>query len=81
MKIQYAKTFGKDLGTIAHNPRIKKKLLDLIEELKTGDSLDQLRGLKKIEGYESYFRVRIGDYLLGVKGFRRYCRIDSLPAS
>ena len=67
MKIQYAKTFGKDLGTIAHNPRIKKKLLDLIEELKTGDSLDQLRGVKKIEGYETYYRVRIGDYRLGVK--------------
>ena len=67
MKILYAKTFGKDLGTIAHNPVIKKKLLELIGKLKTTDSLDQLRGVKKIEGYESYYRVRIGDYRPGVK--------------
>ena len=67
MKILYAKTFGKDLETIARNPGIKKKLSELIEKLKASDSLDQLRGVKKIEGYESYYRVRIGDYRLGVK--------------
>ena len=67
MRILYAKTFGKDLGTITHNPGMKKRLLEFIKKLKTSDSLGELHGIKKIEGYAGYYRVRIGDYRLGIK--------------
>jgi mRNA interferase RelE/StbE len=67
VKVLYAKSFSKDVGTLTHNPRIKKKLLDLLEQLKTIDSLDELQGVKKIEGYAGYYRLRIGDYRLGLK--------------
>jgi mRNA interferase RelE/StbE len=67
VEILYSKAFGKDLESIAHNPGMKKRLLKLIEKLKTTGSPDELHGLKKIEGYESYYRLRIGDYRLGIK--------------
>ena len=67
MKILYSKAFGKDLETIRRNPEMKKRLLVLIEKLKTTKSLDEIQGLKKIEGYTSYYRLRIGDYRLGTK--------------
>jgi mRNA interferase RelE/StbE len=67
VEILYSKTFGKDLESIAHNPGIKKRLLKLIETWKTMGSLDELHGLKKIEGYTSYYRLRLGDYRLGIK--------------
>lgn len=67
MNILYAKAFGKDLETISHNPGVKKRLLEFIDKLKTTESLNELHGVKKIEGYESYYRLRIGNYRLGVK--------------
>jgi mRNA interferase RelE/StbE len=67
VKLLYAKTFEKDLRTIAGNPGIKKRLLEFIKRLKMSDSLDELHGIRKIEGYASYYRVRIGDHRLGVK--------------
>ena len=65
MKVLYAKTFSRDIGIF--KPGIKKKLLELLERLKTIDSLNELQGVKKIEGYASYYRLRIGDYRLGFK--------------
>ena len=35
--------------------------------LKTIDTLDELKHIKKIEGYDCYYRLRIGDYRLGLK--------------
>jgi len=67
VKILYSKAFGKDLETITHNPAIKKRLLELIEKLNACGSFDELHDVKKIEGYKGYYRMRIGDYRLGIK--------------
>lgn len=67
MKILYAKALVKDLQSVSGNPGIKKRLLELIEKLKTIDALDELTNLKKIEGFDNYYRLRIGDYRLGLK--------------
>jgi mRNA interferase RelE/StbE len=67
MKIRYGKAFSKDLEAISNNPGMKKRLLELIEKLKITGSLNELHGVRKIEGYESYYRVRISDYRLGAK--------------
>ena len=67
MKITYAKAFGKDLETIARNPSVKKRLLELIGNLRETESLGEFQGVKKIEGYENYYRLRVGDYRLGIK--------------
>jgi mRNA interferase RelE/StbE len=67
VKILYSKAFGKDLETITHNPGIKKRLLKLIEELGATGSFNELQGVKKIEGYENYYRMRIGDYSRGTQ--------------
>ena len=67
MNILYAKRFSKDLDAISHESKIKKRLLDLIEQIKRVDVLSDMSGLKKIEGYPGYFRIRVGDYRLGIK--------------
>jgi mRNA interferase RelE/StbE len=67
LKILYAKVLLKDLETVSRNPGVKKRLLKIIETLKAIDTLDELRHLKKIEGYDCYYRLRIGDYRLGLK--------------
>jgi mRNA interferase RelE/StbE len=67
MNILYAKKFGKDLDAIRHESNIKRRLLDLIGQIKQVDDLSTLSGVKKIEGFREYYRIRVGDYRLGVK--------------
>ena len=67
MNIRYAKKFSKDLEAISHDVKIRKRLLDLIEQIKRVDVLSEIAGTKIIEGYQDYFRLRVGDYRLGVK--------------
>ena len=67
MKVLYAKALLKDLEAVSRNTGVKKKLSKLIETLKAIDTLDGIRHIKKIEGYDSYYRLSIGDYRLGLK--------------
>ena len=67
MKILYTKKFNKDLDSIVHDEELKKHLLQLLQELQQKSSLAEMRNIRKIQGYEEYFRVRMGDYRLGIK--------------
>jgi mRNA interferase RelE/StbE len=67
VKILYSKAFAKDLEAVSRNPGVKKKLLKLIEIVKTINSINEIQNSKKIEGYDRYYRVRLGDYRLGLK--------------
>ena len=67
MKLLYGKRFNKDLDAIRHEAKVKKKLLELIEQIKETDSLANLKGVRKIEGYKNYFRIKVGNYRLGIK--------------
>jgi len=67
LKVLYAKALLRDLEAVSRNPGVKKKLSKLIETLMATDTLDGIRNIKKIEGYDCYYRLRIGDYRLGLK--------------
>ena len=67
MKIFYTKKFSKDLDGIVNNIKLKNRLLQLFEQIKQLDSLTELDNVRKIRGYDDYYRIRIGDYRLGVK--------------
>jgi mRNA interferase RelE/StbE len=69
MDISYGKRFSKDLDAL-HNKSLKEKLLKLINTIKEIDSLKQLAGVKKMEGYSDYFRIKLGDYRLGLKAHK-----------
>jgi mRNA interferase RelE/StbE len=67
LKVLYAKQLLKDLEAVSRNPSVKKRLSKLIETLKAINTLDEIRHIKKIEGYDCYYRLRIGDFRLGLK--------------
>jgi mRNA-degrading endonuclease RelE of RelBE toxin-antitoxin system len=62
VKVSYAKALARDLEAISHNSGVKKRLSKLIETLKAVDRLDAIQHLKKIEGYDCYYRLRVGDF-------------------
>jgi mRNA interferase RelE/StbE len=67
MKILYTNSFSKDLDRIRHQAKIKKRLLELIDKIKQIGSLADLNDVRKIVGYQGYYRIRVGDYRLGIK--------------
>jgi mRNA interferase RelE/StbE len=67
MELLYGKQFSKDLDAIRHETKIKAELLKLIEAIIAADSLTNLKGVRKIEGYQAYFRIKVADHRLGIK--------------
>lgn len=66
MKILFEESFEKDLLKI-NNRRIKRKLIQIIEEIKQAKNQQKIRNLKKLQGYKTYYRIRIGDYRIGIE--------------
>lgn len=66
MNIRYEATFAKDLKRI-RNKQLLRRIQSVIEELKSATDFEQVRNSRKLVGYDSYYRIRIGDYRIGVE--------------
>jgi len=64
MKVEFSAKFSKDLDSVKKEST-KQAILATIEELEQAENLNDVRGLKKLVGHSSAFRIRIGDYRLG----------------
>ena len=67
MEILYGKRFSKDIDAILHEKKVKQRLLETIENIKEANTLAGIMGVRKIEGYQDYFRIKTGNYRLGIK--------------
>jgi len=61
------KKFSKDVDGIRKKARIKKALLKVIEKIREAGSFGELKGVMKIEGYQKYYRIKVGYYRPGIK--------------
>jgi len=66
VKVEYHKSFERDLRRVRD-----QNLLDRVEAVLVGleasESLDSISNVKVMKGHPDYFRIRIGDYRLGLK--------------
>jgi mRNA interferase RelE/StbE len=67
MDLKFGKRFSKDIDSIENLPEIKKLLLKLIQKLKDAESFTEIKGTRKISGYQNYYRIRLADYRIGIK--------------
>jgi mRNA interferase RelE/StbE len=58
--------FTKDLSKFK-DPRVLKKIKDIIEIMENVSNFNDIDNLKKIQGHATYYRIRVGDYRLGLK--------------
>ena len=65
MKIQFKKSFLKDIDTLG-NPAIRKRIHKAIAQAEEAATLSQVANLKKLKGGEQYYRLRVGDYRIGL---------------
>jgi mRNA interferase RelE/StbE len=64
VKVAFRATFAKDLN--GANKSLLKRVRRVIEAIEKADSLSEIANPKKPEGSNAYFRVRVGDYRIGM---------------
>jgi mRNA interferase RelE/StbE len=65
MKIEFLSKFNHDLNKIHLKP-VKNSLLNVIELTQSAQTLKEISNLKKLKGFKSAYRIRVGDYRIGV---------------
>ena len=67
MKTAFYKSFDRDLKDLKKNRQVLGRVQDVIEEVEEADDLRELPSLKKLSGGGGdYYRIRVGDYRIGV---------------
>jgi mRNA interferase RelE/StbE len=66
VKFRIEKSFDRDLDRIK-DKELPRKLRALISAIENTDTIREIPHIKKIEGYESYYRIKIGDHRLGME--------------
>lgn len=67
MQIEYGEQFLKDLKKLKHTSVYDSLKTYCFEELPAQPSLSVVRDLKKMQGFRQYYRIRVGDYRIGLK--------------
>ena len=66
MELEFHDSFGKDIDKIKER-NIKNVCLEVIEKMKLVNSLSDIPNVKKLKGFKNYYRIRIGDYRIGIE--------------
>jgi mRNA interferase RelE/StbE len=66
MKVSFDKSFGKRLVKIK-DKAILEKAKKIILQAEDAPDLHQIPNIKKMEGFKTFYRIRIGDYRIGVE--------------
>jgi mRNA interferase RelE/StbE len=66
VKLRIEKSFDRDADRVK-NKKVLRKLHDLLSTIENADTIQEIPRAKKIEGYRSYYRIKVGDYRLGME--------------
>ena len=70
MIVEFDKSFNKSIIRLK-DKSIAQKLEKLIETLESVDSISKAPNVKKLSGFQAYYRIRIGDLLLNMRLFQK----------
>lgn len=65
MRAEFLRQFQKDLLKLKSTSTIQK-VIDTIENIKKAATITEISSLKKLKGFEDAYRIRIGDYRMGL---------------
>ena len=66
MKVEFHRSFERDIRKI-RDRTVLDRLRATILAVENADDLESVPGVKPMQGYAGYFRLRIGDFRLGIK--------------
>jgi len=65
MEIKIDKSFQKDTRRIK-DKYVLQRIANTVANVQRAKTLEEVKSLKKIQGTQSMYRIRIGDYRLGI---------------
>nr|VFJ98964.1 MAG: mRNA-degrading endonuclease RelE, toxin component of the RelBE toxin-antitoxin system [Candidatus Kentron sp. H]VFJ99299.1 MAG: mRNA-degrading endonuclease RelE, toxin component of the RelBE toxin-antitoxin system [Candidatus Kentron sp. H]VFK03766.1 MAG: mRNA-degrading endonuclease RelE, toxin component of the RelBE toxin-antitoxin system [Candidatus Kentron sp. H] len=65
MIVRFRKSFQRDLKKI-RNRSVLNQVREVIEQAEMADKCQEVTGLKKMAGHNEYYRIRCGDYRIGL---------------
>ena len=63
MNVQFRASFAKDL----RNKEVLGRVKEAIEHVEQAQNLQDIANLKKLKGGGNYYRIRIGEYRIGLE--------------
>jgi len=65
MNFEFEKAFVRDFKKLK-NKDLANAISEAIKQVSQASAINEVANLKKLSGYKSAFRIRIGDYRIGV---------------
>jgi mRNA interferase RelE/StbE len=66
MKTSFKSSFLKALKKLKEQ-RLKDQIAGCIEQVEAAENLSDLTNVKKMQGFDNIYRIRIGDYRIGIE--------------
>lgn len=66
MNVKFESRFEKDVKKIK-DKNLLLTLKQIITECKIKENLSEINQIKKMRGYETFYRIRLGDYRIGIE--------------
>ena len=65
MQVEFRKTFKQDLKSLKDG-KVLKRIQKVVEEVELANALSEIRNIKLLQGHEDFYRIRVGDYRIGL---------------
>lgn len=65
MQVEFTKKFQKQVIS-CKDLKIKAEIKNLIEKMIKANSISEIKNVKKLKGHKNIFRIRIGNYRIGI---------------
>lgn len=66
MNVAFESSFARDLKRIK-NQALREQVRNIIDQVKVATVLADIRDVKKMQGYATFYRIRLGDYRIGLE--------------
>ncbi len=66
MNVAFESSFARDLKRIK-NRTLLQRIQRTISQIKAATILTEIRSIKKMQGYATFYRIRLGDYRIGLE--------------
>lgn len=65
MKTVFLKQFSNDIDKLTLQ-KVKNNIFNVIQNVENANKISEIKNLKKLSGYKYSYRIKIGDYRIGV---------------